>query len=212
MPDDLGEEPKKKLKYLPNFEIIITKDNYEISRDPSTGWKKVKRYKIGGEETQRPPGVIPHFWNRFSYEDQAECIAEWEQHKKNMTYDPKTGEYTIPPSVQAPGAPVPNPRTQAPTTIVCFGNEHQLNLAVEQEKLGGIFESYPLDSLKQRATMRSAKDFISEHENVLLLGSFPESALDRDDFERTWRQWTSAVHTNKTVSYTHLTVPTISWV
>ena len=114
-----------------------------------------------------------------------------------MTYDPKTGEYTIPPAVQAPGASVPNPRTQAPTTIVCFGNEHQLNLAVEQERLGGIFESYPLDSLKQRATMRSAKDFISEHENVLLLGSFPESVLDRDDFERIWRQWTSAVHTNK---------------
>ena len=31
VPDDLGEQPKKKLKYLPNFEIIITKDNYEIS-------------------------------------------------------------------------------------------------------------------------------------------------------------------------------------
>ena len=229
--DDLAEEPKKP-KYLPNFEIIITKDNYEISRDPSAGWKKVKRYKIFGEETERPPGVTPHFWNRFNYEDRAECLAEWEQHKKNMTYDPKTGEYTIPPAVQAPGATVPNPRTQAPTTIVCFGNEHQLNLAVEQERLGGIFESYPLDSLKQRATMRSAKDFISEHENVLLLGSFPENALVRDDFERVWRQWTSAVHTNRkcggsfalimpkvsefwhtdsfvTVSYTHLTLPTI---
>ena len=110
----------------------------------------MKRYKIGGEETERPPGVIPHFWNRFNAEDKAECLAEWEQHKKNMTYDPKTGEYTIPPAVQAPGASVPNPRTQAPTTIVCFGNEHQLNLAAEQERLGGIFErrnAWPAGSL-----------------------------------------------------------------
>ena len=60
--DKKPAEGPKKPKFLPNFEIIITKDNYEISRDPSTGWKKVKRYKIGGEETERPPGVIPHFW------------------------------------------------------------------------------------------------------------------------------------------------------
>ena len=117
--------------------------------------------------------------------------------QENMKYNEDIGESIIPPALQCPGAAVPNPRTQSPTTIVCFGNEHQYNLAMEQERLGGMFESYPLDSLKQRATMRRAKDFISEHENVLLLGPFPESALDKDDFGRIWQQWTSAVHANQ---------------
>ena len=155
----------------------------------------MKRKNFGGEETRRPPGVLPEFWNKFTDQEQEECIAEWEQHKKNMKYDEITGEYTIPPAVQCPGAEVTNPRSQSPTTIICFGNEHQHRLAVEQERLGGVFESFPLESLKQRAALRRANDCIDSMQNVLLIGSFPESVLDRDDFGRRWQQWVSAANT-----------------
>ena len=160
-----------------------------------TGWRQVKRKNFGGEETRRPPGVLPEFWNKFTDKEQEECIAEWEQHKKNMKYDPVTGEYTIPPAVQCPGAAVTNPRSQAPTTIVCLGNEHQHYLAVEQERLGGMFEGYSLESLGKRAPVRHAKDCIESMDNVLLIGSFPESALIRDDFGRMWQNWVSAAST-----------------
>ncbi|MEC7291643.1 MAG: hypothetical protein VXW22_16295, partial [Pseudomonadota bacterium] len=47
----------------PGVAVIITKDKFEISRE-NDGWRKVKRKKFHGEETRRPPGVLPEFWNK----------------------------------------------------------------------------------------------------------------------------------------------------
>ena len=58
-----------------------------------------------------------------------------------------------------------------------------------------MFEGYSLESLGKRAPVRHAKDCIESMDNVLLIGSFPESALNRDDFGRLWQNWVSAAST-----------------